>query len=194
MVPPLSHCSLFLFLSFGDNILSAGCVMILKEQPYTTNRHFCQTYHHHCAHWFVLPLKCPVSFTSDRAVIASCLSDSNKEVCYSYLLFSSLPCHCHPHLFHYGFSRLDKTAGMHHSRALNQSSQDKEVVKQGNKSHQMERLFFVQPSYRKLIAASRILNRCNKCWRRGILPLIGWVWGGGAWVFPFLYLRITAVK
>lgn len=113
------------------------------------------------------------------AVIASCLNDSNKAVCCSYLRFPSLHCHCHPHLFHYGFNRLDKTAGVPHSAALSRPGRDKEVVKRGNKSHQMERLLFVQPSYGKLIAASRILNRCNKCWKRGILLLIGR--GGRQW-------------
>lgn len=144
-----------------------------QEQPYTANRHFCQTHHHRWAHWFVLPLKWELSSVLGAAVIASCLNDSNKAVCCSYLHFPSLHRHCHPHLFHYGFNRLDKTAGAPHSTALSQPGRDKEVVKRGNKSHQMEHLLFVQPSYGKLIAASRILNRCNKCWKRGILFLIG---------------------
>lgn len=164
------------------------------EQPHTTNRHFCQTHHHCRAHWFVLPLKWAVSFAPGTAVIASCLNDSNKPLCCSYLRLPSLPSHCHPHLFHYGFSRLDKTAGVHHSMALNQPGRHKEVVKQGNKSHQMEHLLFVRPSYGKVIAASRILNRCNKCWRRGNFLLIGWVWVEGAWVLPFLYLKMGSVK
>lgn len=155
-----------------------------REQPYTTNRHFCQTHHHRCAHWFVLPLKWAVSSAPGAAVIAPSLNDSNKAVCCSYLRFPTLHCHCHPRLFHYGFSRLDKTTGVPHSTALSQPDRDKEVVKRGNKSHQMERLLFVQPSYGKLIAASRILNRCNKCWRRGILLLIGWGGGDGSTRIP----------
>lgn len=171
MVPCLLlpfYCSLFSFLSFMDNVLSTGCVMILWSKPHTTNRHFCQTHHHCRAYWFVLPLKWAVSFAPGTAVIASCLNDSNKALCCSYLCLPSLSSHCHPHLFHYRFSRLDKTAGVHHSMALNQPGWHKEVVKQDNKSHQMEHLLFLRPSYGKVIAASRMLNRCNKCWRRSI--------------------------
>lgn len=150
------------------------------EQLYTTNRHFCQTHHHRRTHWFVLPLKWAVSSVPGAAIIASSLNDSNKAVRCSPTPHPppTLFLHCHPHLFHYGFSRLDKTAGVPRSTALSQPSRDKEVVKRGNKSHQMERLLFVQPSYEKLIAAPRILNRCNKCWRKGILLLIGWGLGG----------------
>lgn len=179
-----SHCSLFSFLSFGDNVIVCRVSNDPWEQPYSTNRHFCQTHHQRCAHWFVLPLKWAVSSTLGTAVIASCLNDSNKAFYCSYLRFPSRSCHCHPHLFHYRFSRLDKTAGVPHSTALRQPGWDKEVVKRGNKSHQMERLLFVQPSYGKLIAASRILNRCNKCWRRRNLLLIG-SRGWKYWYSPF---------